>query len=209
LYNIVLCCPDNLPPSVPSAQADLKEMCDFFADWDPRLRALLSIVQESSKWRLQNSEEMAHWCHPSGNFALMGDACHATLPYLASGAAMAVEDGAFLGSLFSRLTSRSQIPDILTIFESVRKARTTRVVKGSSHYRDIFHMHDGPKQEERDRQLLENDEEPFEGFPNKWRDPVFQEWLWGYDVEREVEKAWAVYLKGQFPLTTGGFRANL
>lgn len=209
VYNIVLCCPDNLPPSVPSATADLQEMRDFFKDWDPRLRALLSIVQESSKWRLENSEEMAHWCHPSGKFALMGDACHATLPYLASGAAMAVEDGAFLGSLFSRLTSVSQIPDILTIFETIRKPRATRVVKGSSHYRQIFHMHDGARQEERDRQLVENDEEPFEGYPNKWRDPVFQEWLWGYDVEREVEKAWAVYQKGQFPLTTGGFKANL
>ncbi len=122
---------------------------------------------------------------------------------------MAVEDGAVLGALLGRITARAQIPDILTIYETIRKARTTRVVKTSSHHQDMFHMHDGDRQKERDRQLVEYNDHPFEGYPNKWRDPSFQPWLWGYDVEQEVEKAWDVYVKGQFPLTTGKFRAQL
>jgi len=206
-YNIVLVCPDTLPEMVNTAKADLQEMRDFFEKWDPRLKTLLGIVQESSKWRLQNSEEMANWSHASGNLALLGDACHATLPYLASGAATAGEDGAVLGCLMERLTRRAQLPDILVMYEAIRKARTTRIVKGSSHYRDIFHMHDGDRQQERDRQLLEYNDAPFDGYPNKWRDPSFQPWLWGYDVEREVEEAWGVYKKGQFPLTSGKFNS--
>ena len=71
-------------------------MRDFFAKWDPRLETLLSIAQETSKWRLQNSEEMKKWGHPSGKFALLGDSCHATLPYLAQSAAMAVEAAQYL-----------------------------------------------------------------------------------------------------------------
>ena len=82
LYNIVLICPDNLPEMVNTAKADLQEMRDFFEKWDPKLKTLLGLVQETSKWRLQNSEEMASWRHPSGKFALLGDACHATLPYM-------------------------------------------------------------------------------------------------------------------------------
>lgn len=82
LYNIVLICPDNLPELINMAKADLQEMRDFFKDWDPRLKILLGLVQETSKWRLQNSEEMSTWSHPSGKFVLLGDACHATLPYL-------------------------------------------------------------------------------------------------------------------------------
>ena len=82
LYNIVLICPDNLPDMVNTAKADVQEMRDFFEKWDPKLKALLGLVQETSKWRLQNSEEMETWSHPSGKFALLGDACHATLPYL-------------------------------------------------------------------------------------------------------------------------------
>jgi len=82
LYNIVLVCPDNLPELVNTAKADLQEMRDYFVNWDPKLRALLDMVQETSKWRLQNSHEMYTWSHDSGKFTLMGDACHATLPYL-------------------------------------------------------------------------------------------------------------------------------
>jgi len=82
LYNIVIACPDNLPELINMAKADVQEMRDLFQKWDPRLRALLDLVQETSKWRLQNSEEMKVWSHPSGKFVLLGDACHATLPYL-------------------------------------------------------------------------------------------------------------------------------
>lgn len=82
LCNIVLICPDNLPEMTNTIKADLQEMREFFAGWDPKLKTLLEIVQETTKWRLLNSEEMESWRHPSGKFALLGDACHATLPYL-------------------------------------------------------------------------------------------------------------------------------
>ena len=82
LYNIVLICPDNLPESTNTAKADLQEMRDFFQEWDPKLRLLLGMVQETSKWRLRNIKEMQNWSHPGGTFTLLGDACHATLPYL-------------------------------------------------------------------------------------------------------------------------------
>jgi salicylate hydroxylase len=82
LYNIVLACPDNLPEMVNTQKADVEEMRSIFKDWDPRLREVLRLVRETSKWRLQNSEEMDQWCDERGRFALLGDACHATLPYL-------------------------------------------------------------------------------------------------------------------------------
>jgi salicylate hydroxylase len=82
VYNIVLLRPDNMPELVDTAPADLEEMREFFEGWDLRLKTLLGLVREASKWRLQTSEEMAQWTHPSGKFVLLGDACHATLPYL-------------------------------------------------------------------------------------------------------------------------------
>lgn len=210
LYNIVVACPDNLPELVNQQKADLKEMNDLFATWDPQLRALLALTTDTSKWRLQNSREMASWSHPSGRFTLLGDACHATLPYLAQGAAQAVEDGAVLGHLFEKIEHAYQVPDLLAIYETVRKPRTTRVVQGSSHLgQKIFHLHDGPRQLERDRQLLEYQDEPFEGYQNRWRDPVFQPFLFGYDARQVVEDAWAVYKLGKFPGTMGRFAAQL
>lgn len=210
IYNIVLICPDNLPEMVNQEKADLEEMHALFANWDPQLRQLLALCRETSKWRLQNSREMIHWSHPSGKFTLLGDACHATLPYLAQGAAQAVEDGAVLGSLFSRLSARSQISDLLVIYESLRKSRTTSVVQGSTYLgQKIFHLHDGPRQMERDRQLLEHSNAPFEGFPNRWADPVFQPWLFGYDADKEAREAWDKYEKGVFPGTAGRYLARL
>ena len=82
LYNVVLICPDNLPEMLNTIKADLEEMREFFAGWDPKLKTLLGLVQETMKWRLLTSEELESWSHPSGKFALLGDACHATLPYL-------------------------------------------------------------------------------------------------------------------------------
>ncbi|KAL8950946.1 MAG: hypothetical protein Q9222_003036, partial [Ikaeria aurantiellina] len=194
LYNMVMLSPDNLPENVNTAKADMQEMRDFFRTWDPRLRALLDLVQETSKWRLQNSTEMKTWSHPSGKFTLLGDACHATLPYLAQGAAQAIEDGAVLGHLLSYLEKSAQLPDILRLYEYLRKHRTTTIVSGSTALRDIFHMPDGPEQQERDRQLTQ--EEPFEGYPNPWADPVFQPYLFDYDAYREVDEAWRKYEVG-------------
>lgn len=125
----------------------------------------------------------------------------------AQGAAQALEDGAVLGALFEKIEHKSQLPDLLVIFEAIRKARTTRVVTGSTDLRDIFHMHDGPRQQERDRQLLE--QEPFEGYPNRWADPVFQQFLFGYDSYEEAGRAWRTYMEGNFPGTAGRFQPNL
>lgn len=207
LYNIVVTNPDNLPETVSMAKANLQEMRDFFKDWDPIFKALLDTVQDCSKWRLENSREMKTWSHPSGKFALLGDACHATLPYLAQGAAQAVEDGAVLGALFEKIEEKSQLQDVLVIYEAIRKARTTQVVKGSTAYGQIFHMHDGPRQQERDRQLLE--QAPFEGYPHRWADPVFQPFLYGYDAHEQVETAWKKYKWGEFPMTAGRYASKL
>lgn len=125
----------------------------------------------------------------------------------AQGAAQAVEDGAVIGTLFEKIESKAQLSDLLSIYERTRKARTTRVVQGSTALRDIFHMHDGPKQEERDRTLL--NEAPSEGFPNRWADPVFQQFLFGYDARAEALQAWDEYKKGTSPESSKGVGSRL
>lgn len=191
LYNIVLLCPDTLPDSVNIATEDAQDVRAFFKNWDPRLLKLLNMVHEVSKWRLQNSTEMDTWLHPTGKFVLLGDACHATLPYLAQGAAMAVEDGAVLGGLLGKLEHRSQLGALLALYESLRKKRTTRIVLESTKQRDVFHLPNGKEQQDRDALMMADKREP--GFPNKWRDPELQRFMFGYDAFEEVETAWAQF----------------
>ncbi|KAL8662173.1 MAG: hypothetical protein Q9202_004929 [Teloschistes flavicans] len=193
LCNLVLACPDNLPHLTDTAEANLQELRDFFQEWDPRLRALLGMVEQTSKWRLLDSEEMVTWSHPSGRFALLGDACHATLPYLAQGAAQAIEDGAVLGQLFELVEEPAQLPDVLGVYECLRKPRTTTIVKRGTAIQDVFHLADGPLQQARDGQMLY--EKPCEGHPNPFADPALQSYLYDYDAFEEADKVWVQYTK--------------
>ena len=208
LLNLVLSCPDS-----PSAQAtfgsqpaDMDQIRNSFKTWDPRFQKLLDIAQQASKWLLVECSDVPFWTHPAGGFTLLGDSAHAMLPYLAQGAAQAIEDAAVLAGLLSHLESKCQLPDILSIFERLRKDRTMKVKHQSSATKAIDDMVDGPLQRERDRQLTEH--EPFDGYPNPLADPVLSHWLFDYDAFEEVEKAWNIYKKGEWPLTRGMWRTS-
>ena len=64
--------------------ADLGAVRAAFQDWDPRLRALFGAAGDIHKWALLDHPVPAVWSR--GRVALLGDACHAMLPYLAQGA---------------------------------------------------------------------------------------------------------------------------
>jgi salicylate hydroxylase len=70
---------------------------------------------------------------------MLGDAVHATLPYLAQGAAMAIEDGAVLTRA---LAMEANIADALQLYQRNRIERTSRIVKGSDGNRTLFHLRD-------------------------------------------------------------------
>lgn len=100
---------------------------------------------------------------------------------------MALEDGAVLGALFSKITSASQIPAILETYESIRKSRTTKIVQGSIDQGKVCKLRDGEEQRERDRSFARGG---LDEYPIPIAKPAFREWLMGYDAFKEVEKVW-------------------
>jgi salicylate hydroxylase len=82
LFNIVIACTSNLSESTNIASVGVQELLDRVEGWDPKLFTLLSMAEGGSKGHLMYVEEMETWIQPSGKFILLGDACHATLPYL-------------------------------------------------------------------------------------------------------------------------------
>lgn len=116
---------------------------------------------------------------------MLGDAVHATLPYLASGAGMCLEDAAVLGELFSRAPnpkSRVVKKQLLDIYETCRKDRTAMIVKRGNLQQHLYHLHDGPEQQERDRQMVAMEE----GEALAWRDSGLAPKLLGYQAEKDV-----------------------
>ena len=160
-----------------------------------RLFKLLELVDQPAvlKWKLCTKVVEEHWVHPSGTFALLGDAVHATIPYAAAGAGMALEDGAVLGEAFCRLhkspkPSASEVRRALSVYEECRQPRTKKIVERGFLQQTLYSSPDDLDQEERDRKLRPNPTPEGEAMP--WRDPAFGPFLLGYDAKMDVQEHW-------------------
>ncbi|KAB8075972.1 hypothetical protein BDV29DRAFT_200550 [Aspergillus leporis] len=194
MFNIVLLVPDNLPAGVSRQEGSVKEMRALFEGWDPVLNQFLSYVDTVDKWKLMHHGEMESWINDESNLVFIGDSCHPMLPYLAQGANSSLEDGAVLGGLLGYMKSKSQLPDILRLYESLRKSRGEAIVRETFKQRNDFHMYNGPEQEKRDEIFLSQLGKEIKGaFPSRWTCPEVQPWLYGYDALQEVENAVAKY----------------
>jgi salicylate hydroxylase len=129
---------------------------------------LIAEINSSLKWKLVNFKALDKWTQ--GYTTLLGDACHPTLPYQAQGAAMAVEDGACIAKLLGLASkTRSDVREVLQLYERLRKDRTTLNVEGAKSNRKVYHAK-GDFATERDRILKDfdwndpNAASPFVGF---------------------------------------------
>ncbi|KAF7588351.1 hypothetical protein BBP40_005780, partial [Aspergillus hancockii] len=170
------------------------------------LNQFLSYVDTVDKWKLMHHGEMDSWINDKSNLVFVcaslsgirfqltnitsGDSCHPMLPYLAQGANSSLEDGAVLGGLLGHMKSKSQLPEILRLYESLRKSRGEAIVRETFKQRNDFHMYNGAEQEKRDEIFLSQLGKEIKGaFPSRWTCPEVQPWLYGYDALQEVEKA--------------------
>lgn len=131
-------------------------------------------------------------CLLSSNY-LYEDQTNKTSPYVAQGAAQAVEDAAALGILLSSMNSRNQIPLALTAYEQSRKQRAETVQQSGTENRTPLHFPDGPDQIARDEQFRASMRESGKN-PDRWSDRETQRFLWGWDAEKAAMGAW----RGEF-----------
>jgi salicylate hydroxylase len=121
-----------------------------FEGWHPQVRSILGAVDEVFVWGLFDHSPMERWS--SGRVTLLGDACHEMLPFMAQGAAQAIEDSAALAACITTMGAHD-IPGALHRYESVRLRRTSLVQAASKENKTRFHLPDGPQQRERDAQI--------------------------------------------------------
>ncbi len=112
---------------------------------------------------------------------------------------MAVEDGAVLGRLLSRLNehqiSKTSIPALLELYQHVRKKRAETTVRTANGNRKLFHMKDGPEQEERDRMFAEHDWwEEGRSFPWVFAELPYLRELFGFDTLKSAEDAFSEWV---------------
>ena len=112
-----------------------EECLGDFAGWHEDVQAMIRAVDVPYKWALMVREPMAQWS--KGSVTLLGDACHPTLPFLAQGAGMALEDGYILARALAQYGS--DLPEALRRYEAARHERTARIVRGSAANAERFH----------------------------------------------------------------------
>ncbi|KAJ5089831.1 Monooxygenase FAD-binding [Penicillium argentinense] len=193
LYNVVLLHPDRQEAEESWTTKGSKQgMMDHYAGWDPIVTKLIDLVDEDEvlEWKLCLHRPLRTWIR--GHVALIGDACHPMLPYVAQGAAQAVEDAAALGVLMSEIASRHEIPHALKIYEKTRKQRAETVQQSGTENRVALHLPDGPEQIARDEQFRASTSG---SNPDKWNDRETQNFLWGWDAEQVALDAWDEWAK--------------
>ncbi|KAJ7498601.1 hypothetical protein FB451DRAFT_1161324 [Mycena latifolia] len=199
-FNLGICSPTALESSLDGdwyENSTLSHLPPFdLSDYDPRLKRLIAL---------------GHTCHPTvhkvfeqadvvgleGSVVLVGDAAHSVLIHGSHNSSMGIEDAVTLGSLFSHLTNRKQIPIFLDTYEELRQARTSAT--GKSEYQSLIQISlpRGEHQAARDNGLKLTLSKEFDDFENcEASDMLVQVWeqylvLFSHDAMEEVDNWWS------------------
>lgn len=122
-----------------SIPGDPAEMQHAFASFSPKVRGWLDQVAEVGLWGLFRHKVAPVWQRalPLGGVAILGDAAHPTLPFLAQGAAMALEDAWVLAASLSHTET---LAAGLAAYQIARQTRCTRIVAAANDNARAYHL---------------------------------------------------------------------
>ncbi|WP_295548068.1 3-hydroxybenzoate 6-monooxygenase [uncultured Pseudacidovorax sp.] len=165
-YNVVVTFHSREQEEWSVREGSREEVQSYFEGICARARQLIDLPKDWKRWATADREPIGQWVF--GRAALLGDAAHPTLQYLAQGACMAMEDAVTLGEAL-RATD-NQWDKAFALYQRSRVARTARVVLSAREMGRIFHA----KGVER---LVRND--LWKGrTPERFYDAM--EWLYGW-----------------------------
>ncbi len=168
-YNVVVTFHSRDKEEWSVSEGSRDEVLSYFQGICPKARQLIELPKDWKRWATADREPIGQWVF--GRAALLGDAAHATLQYMAQGACMAMEDAVTLGEALR--VHDNDIDKAFAHYERSRVARTARVVLSSREMGRIFHAKDVER-------LVRND--LWKGrTPERFYDAM--EWLYGWRVE--------------------------
>jgi salicylate hydroxylase len=116
-------------------EADLAALAAAFARWSKEVRRLIEAARHWRAWPLHDRPALATMA--VGRIALVGDAAHPMLPFLAQGAAQAIEDA---GALAECLAAASEIPAAFAAYSQKRVERAARIQQAAAEQARLYHM---------------------------------------------------------------------
>lgn len=139
LLNFVGCHERDWEEESWTARRPWAELQQDYAGWHPEVQTIIDAMDhdECYRWALNSRKPQERWS--TSRATLLGDAVHPTLPYMAQGANMAIEDAAVLARC---LDGGEPVPDALRRYERNRAPRTARIVRESTEHGELFHIID-------------------------------------------------------------------
>ncbi|HSI57875.1 MAG TPA: 3-hydroxybenzoate 6-monooxygenase [Ideonella sp.] len=179
-YNVVVTFHSREKEAWSVREGSREEVQSYFDGICPRARQLIDLPKDWKRWATADREPIGQWVH--GRVALLGDAAHPTLQYLAQGACMAMEDAVTLGEALR--VHGNDFAKAFQHYQRSRVARAARIVLSAREMGRIFHA----KGVER---LVRN--ELWKGrTPERFYDAM--EWLYGWtagnclvDIQGELQ----------------------
>ncbi len=118
-----------------NAEGTKEEFRADFEGWDKDIQILIEAAPSQFKWALMVRPPLQTWAE--GRTALLGDACHPTLPLLAQGAVMAIEDAVVLSKCLDQYADDPE--RALRRYEEIRSPVANRKVQGANENLRRFH----------------------------------------------------------------------
>ena len=114
---------------------DPKNLREAFSDFGGEVPGWLGQVDKLWLWGLFRHKVAANWHR--GHAVILGDAAHPTLPFMAQGANMALEDAYVLARELARGRT---IPDGLAAYQAARRTRVSLVVEAANRNARNYHL---------------------------------------------------------------------
>ncbi len=111
-----------------------EEALNDFKGWNEDIATVIRNIEMPFKWAMLGREPLKQWT--IGRVTLLGDAAHPTLPMMAQGSNMAIEDGVVLARSFA---AHDDVPAALKAYEEARLERTSRLVRAANDNATRFH----------------------------------------------------------------------
>jgi salicylate hydroxylase len=152
------------------AEGTTEECLADFKGWHEDVQTMIRHSPRLLKWALAKRDPIPAWSQ--GRISLLGDAAHATLPFLAQGAVHSLEDGLVLARCLEGV-SADQLPAALKRYEAARIERTSRMVRGATANTERFHSRELATEASADVYLN-----------REWSaSPIFERYHWLYEYD--------------------------
>lgn len=139
-YNFVFVTKSNQTLSGKWKQSgSVAELGEYFRDWHHSVREMIEQIDQQRlfRWGLfHHARTKRSWS--SQRIVLIGDAIHATMPFLAQGAALAIEDASTIANLLK--SDSMNIEKVIELFVESRRQRVERIQKRSEKMGVVFHL---------------------------------------------------------------------